>query len=81
MLDGMSGEMTTIKTPKPLRERLARDAAAEGVTAAGLISRLLDEHERRQRFRAVAAVYAQPDESYDAETEAWDALAGDGLDT
>jgi hypothetical protein len=79
----MATEMTTIKTPKPLRERLARDAAAEGVTAATLISRLLDEHERRARFQAVAAAHAQLDDSYDAETREWDAVVGvgDGLET
>lgn len=81
MLTGMTTEsMTTIKVPKDLRARISRDAAEQGVTAAGLISALLDEHERRARFRAVGRAYAAADPAYEAETDQWDALAGDGLE-
>ena len=71
---------TTIKVPKTLRERVSREAAREGRTAAGLIAVLLDEHDRQRRFAAVRAAYDAPDPSYNAETKAWDELAGEGLD-
>jgi hypothetical protein len=41
---------------------------------------LLDEHERRERFRAVAHAYAEANPAYLAETAEWDALADDGLE-
>lgn len=80
MLRGMTTAATTIKVPKDLRERIARDAAAQGLTAAALLTRLLDERDRTGRLAAVRAAYAQGDPSYAAETERWDALAGDGLE-
>jgi uncharacterized membrane protein len=70
---------TTIKVSKDLRDRIARRAAAEGLTAGELITRLLDERDRQVRLAAVRAAYAERDASYDAETQAWDAAAGDGL--
>lgn len=76
-----SEAMTTIKIPKQLRERVARDAAQEGLTAAGFITVLIDDYERQRRFDAVRQAYATTDDSYTAETAAWDSLAGDGLDT
>jgi hypothetical protein len=78
---GMSSEsMTTIKVPKHLRERLSRNAGQAGLTAAALISELLDERERQARFEAVRRAYeASADETYAAETQDWDSLAGDGL--
>jgi hypothetical protein len=77
----MSGEsMTTIKVPKHLRERLSRNASRSGLTAAALISDLLDERERQARFDAVRHAYeTSADDAYAAETEEWDSLAGDGL--
>lgn len=72
--------MTTIKVPKSLRERIAREAAGEGLTAAGLIAEALDERDRRARFRAVRRAYATVDASYVEETGHWDALAGDGME-
>jgi hypothetical protein len=73
--------LTTIKVPKQLRARVTRSAADHGLTAAGLITVLLDEHERRRRFEAVRAAYAVEDPTYAEEVEAWDGLAGDGLDS
>jgi hypothetical protein len=70
---------TTIKVPKDLRARISREAAEQGTTAAGLISTLLDEHEKRGRLRAVGRAYATADSSYAEEIEQWDTLAGDGL--
>jgi hypothetical protein len=72
--------VTTIKVPKTLRERISREAAQQGLTAAGLISELLDEHERQARFRAVRRAYENPDSDYLEETEVWDTLGRDGLD-
>jgi len=80
MLDGMPEPLTTLKVPKALRERISRQAAAEGSTAAGLLARLLDEHDRRLRFEAVRAAYAEPDASYRDETADWDVALADGLD-
>jgi hypothetical protein len=71
--------MTTIKVPKQLRQRVADGAAREGLTAADLISTLLDEYERRRRFDAVRQAYAADDPTYIEETEVWDAAIGDGL--
>ncbi len=67
---------TTIKVQKNLRERISRVAAAEGRTAAGLISQLLDEHERQARFASVRNAYATADadtnEAYVNEAADWD---------
>jgi hypothetical protein len=76
-----AAEMTTIKIPKPLRERISRDAARSGMTAASYLARLVGEQERRDRFAAVRAAYAgEDDASYAAETAVWDATSADGLD-
>lgn len=64
---------TTIEVSTALRDRIAREARAQSVSAAELIDRLLDEHERRSRFQAVRAAYATVDPGYLAETEEWNA--------
>lgn len=68
----MPDTTTTIKVPRSLRERVSREAAEAGLTAAGLIAALLDEHDRQARFAAVREAHARPDVSYAAETAAWD---------
>jgi hypothetical protein len=74
-------DVTTIKVSKPLRQRIAGDAATEGVTTAVFLERLVDRYERERRLSAVGRVYSGGvDEDYAAETQAWDAAAGDGLD-
>lgn len=73
-------DLTTLKVPKDLRERITREAAREGRTAAGLLSDLLDERDRAARFEAVRRAYASPDDSWRAETEDWSVAAADGLD-
>ncbi|MDQ3481298.1 MAG: toxin-antitoxin system protein [Actinomycetota bacterium] len=70
---------TTIKVPKGLRERISTEATQSGLTAAGLISALLDERERQARYAAVRKAYAAVDAEYTSETAAWDSLAGDGI--
>ena len=82
MLDGMSTEpMTTIKVTKQLRERVSRSAARAGLTAAGFITDLIDEHDRQDRFNAVRRAYETNEVTYAGETAEWDSLAGDGLDS
>ncbi|MDQ3715356.1 MAG: toxin-antitoxin system protein [Actinomycetota bacterium] len=73
-------DLTTIKVSRGLRERISRDAAQRGVTAAALIGELLDSYEREQRFAAVKKAYAgTADLDYAEETGAWDAVVADGL--
>lgn len=78
----MSEQMTTIKVPKSLRQRIAREAAREGSTAAALLSRLLDDRDRQARFDAVREAYAAvaTDASYQDELRMWDVTGGDRLD-
>ncbi|NHN54632.1 toxin-antitoxin system protein [Calidifontibacter sp. DB0510] len=69
---------TTIKVSEELRDRINRDAREHGMTAAGLIERLLDAHDRRQRMDAFGAAIQQADQAYRDETAAWDrASSGD----
>ena len=73
-------DVTTIKVPRALRERISHDASRRGVTAASLIGELLDRYEREQRLTAVGVAYATPPAAgYSVETEAWDEAAADGL--
>jgi hypothetical protein len=76
----MTQPMTTIKVPRDLRARISREAAAQGTTAGGLISALLDDHEKRARLLAVGRAYASIDDAYVAEVDLWDTVAADGLD-
>lgn len=71
---------TTIKVPTELRDRINRDARARGVTAAGLIERLLDAYERRQRMEAFGRAVKRADVSYWDEFRSWDVTLGDGSD-
>ncbi len=77
-------EVTTIKVTKALRDRIASDAADERVSAQTFIARLVDAHERKKRFEAVAAAYSGAGDeslrSWRDETDEWSALDGDGLD-
>lgn len=75
----MHAEATTIKVSKELRDRLAQRAAAEGVSTARVVARLLEAQERRERWEAVAKAYAERDESYLAERRSWDVTLADGL--
>lgn len=72
--------LTTIKVSQDLRQRISRDAAERGVTAAALISELLDTYERELRLAAVGQAYARTaDTAYVEETAAWDQTSLDGL--
>lgn len=75
----MTEALTTIKVPKHLRARIAALAGQRRRTAAEVIEELLDDADRRARFDAVRAAYANTDTSYVDETETWDTLADDGL--
>ena len=70
--------MTTIKVPVEVRDRINRDAEANGVTAAGLIERLLDGYERRKRMEAFGSAIRGADDHYRDEFREWDtAIATD----
>ena len=53
----MPEAVTTIKVPKSVRERIAARANEQHITAAEVITQLLDEADRRARFDAVRAAY------------------------
>lgn len=76
----MPAELTTIKVPRQLRERIAARARAQHATAADVLTRLLDDADRAARFAAVRAAYAGVDDDYVVETVEWDATSADGLD-
>lgn len=69
---------TTIKVSAELRDRINRDAQDRGVTAAGLIERLLDAHERRQRLEAFGRSFRGADSAYWDEFRSWDVTPDDG---
>lgn len=75
--------MTTIKIDSDLRDRLNGAAREQGVTAGSFVELLFDRWLREQRFAAMREAMARtPDdlaESYRRGTEAWDAVAPDGL--
>ncbi|KNX36986.1 hypothetical protein [Luteipulveratus halotolerans] len=72
---------TTIKVTRHARDRINDRARAHGVTPAVLLERMLDEHDRAERFAAVKAAYAAlpADDDYAGETAEWDAAGEDGL--
>lgn len=68
---------TSIKVSEELRDRINRDAQERGLTAAGLIERLLDAHERRQRMEAFGRAVRRADADYWEESRAWDVSLDD----
>lgn len=71
---------TTIKVPVELRDRINRDAKERGITAAGLIERLLDGYERRKRMEAFGRAFRDADQGYWDEFRDWDVAMSDGHD-
>lgn len=69
---------TTIKVSAELRDRINRDAQARGVTAAGLIERLLDAHERRQRMEAFGRAFRAQTRRTGMSFRSWDVTLDDG---
>lgn len=69
---------TTIKVSVELRDRINQDAQEHGMTAAGLIEKLLDAHERRQRMEAFGRAFRDADASYWEEFRSWDVTLDDG---
>lgn len=69
---------TTIKVSEELRDRINRDAAEHGVTAARLIENLLDAYERRSRMESFGRAFRGADEAYWDEFHAWDVTLDDG---
>ncbi len=76
----MGSPMSSMKVEQSVRERVSTLAQAEGRTVSQTIAHLLDEHDRRQRFAAVAAAYSEMDADYVAEVDAWDDTLEDGLE-
>jgi len=78
---GTKAPQTTIKVPVALRQRIAGDAAEQGVPAAVFLAGLVDRYEREQRLASVGRVYQVPaDTDYLALTQEWDTLSGEGID-
>lgn len=78
-----SSDVTTIKVTKGLRDRLARAARSQDLTANEMVDLLLSRWERHMRMAAVAeAMRATPSseiESYRAETLEWEQAEGPAL--
>lgn len=72
--------VTTVKVPRSLRERIARDAASTGQTAAAFLTDAVERWEREQRFESVRKAYSRSDAEYLAESMEWDTTSTDGLD-
>ena len=72
--------MTTIKVSVELRDRINRDAQEQGVSAAGLIEKLLDGYERRRRMEAFGRAFRGADQEYRDEFREWDIALADGHD-
>ncbi len=70
---------TSIKVPVELRDRVNREAQARGLTAAGLISTLLDEYERHWRMEAFGQAFRRADMAYFDEAREWEIVGIDGL--
>lgn len=68
----------TIKVSAELRDRINRGARECGLTAAGLIERLLDAHDRRQRMDAFGRAFRSADSTYWDEFRSWDVTLDDG---
>ncbi|MBT8160907.1 MULTISPECIES: hypothetical protein [Arthrobacter] len=70
---------TTIKVPHELRDRINHDAGERGLSAAALLTELLDGYERSRRFEAIREAYGRlpEDDTYAQETRLWDETSGD----
>ena len=74
-------DVTTIKVPRALRDRVSKAASQRGVSAASLVDELLNRYEREQRLTAVGNAYKTVEaETCVGEMEAWDESLSDGLD-
>ena len=69
---------TTIKVSTELRDRINRDAQERGLTPAGLIEKLIDAHERRQRMEAFGRAFRTAGARYWDEYRVWDVTLDDG---
>ncbi|UNX55648.1 hypothetical protein MF406_05220 [Georgenia sp. TF02-10] len=70
---------TTIKVSVELCDRINRAAQERRLAAAGLIERLLDAHERRQRMEGFGRAFRGADAAYWDEFRSWDVTLDDGL--
>lgn len=73
-------DLTTIKVPREVRDRIKAGAGSRGLTAAGLLVELLDRYERDERLAAVARAYLDSSNTgYAEEAAQWDQSLTDGL--
>ncbi|MDR1441015.1 MAG: hypothetical protein LBJ02_01255 [Bifidobacteriaceae bacterium] len=70
---------TTIRVSEELRDRINLHAGEQGLTAAGLIERLLDAYDRRRRMEVVGRAFRGADEDYWRDFHDWDVALDDGL--
>lgn len=65
---------TTIKVSEELRDRINRQARAEGLSAAAYIEKVLESHQRMLRLESFATAINSAPEDYWQEVEAWESL-------
>lgn len=66
---------TTIKVSEDLRDRINKEAKAEGLTAASFLEKILESHHRTLRLDSFAEAINSADEEYWHEYEEWDSVA------
>jgi predicted transcriptional regulator len=75
---------TTIKVSTELRDRLNAVAAEQGLTAGSLVEKLFEDWLWRQKVelakQQMRSASKEEWADYLAEAEAWDVVAGDGLE-
>jgi predicted transcriptional regulator len=75
---------TTIKVSTELRDRLNAVAAEQGLTAGSLVEKLFEDWLWRQKVelakQQMRSASKEEWAEYLAEAEAWDVVAGDGLE-
>jgi predicted transcriptional regulator len=75
---------TTIKVSTELRDRINAVAAEQGLTAGSLVEKLLDDMLWRKKVelakQQMRSASKEVWDDYLAEAQAWDVVAGDGLE-
>jgi predicted transcriptional regulator len=75
---------TTIKVSTELRDRINAVAAEQGLTAGSLVEKLFEDWLWRQKVelakQQMRSASKEEWADYLAEAEAWDVVAGDGLE-
>jgi hypothetical protein len=72
-------DVSTIKLPRVLRDRIVAGAASGRVALADFLDRLLARHHRERRLAAVGRAYgAEHDADYRQLTDEWGETSTDG---